>query len=152
MLVSDSGYCRAHRTKSHGDICLVMAVVHNHKMNSFEWALVLTLSVLWGGSFFFVDVTARELPTFAVLVSRVACWSPGLRLQRSYCSLLCALAAVRCQLTREYGGLPGDGIFEQHRAVFVHRLGASAYCVWRGLHFERDDAVIFRVSGSFLCQ
>lgn len=49
-----------------------MAVVHNHKMNSFEWALVLTLSVLWGGSFFFVDVTVRELPTFAVLVSRVA--------------------------------------------------------------------------------
>jgi drug/metabolite transporter (DMT)-like permease len=36
-----------------------------------EWALLLTLSVLWGGSFFFVGVAVRELPTFTIVASRV---------------------------------------------------------------------------------
>lgn len=44
----------------------------NRLMNSQEWALLLTLSVLWGGSFFFNGVAVREMPTFTVVVVRVA--------------------------------------------------------------------------------
>ena len=44
----------------------------NKTMSPLEWALLLTLSVLWGGSFFFNGVAVRELPTFTVVVGRVA--------------------------------------------------------------------------------
>lgn len=37
-----------------------------------EWAMLITLSILWGGSFFFVQVAVTELPTFTTVVIRVA--------------------------------------------------------------------------------
>lgn len=37
-----------------------------------EWAMLLLLSVLWGGSFFFVGVAVRNLPTLAIVVLRVS--------------------------------------------------------------------------------
>ena len=43
----------------------------NTSMTPYEWAMLLALSVLWGGSFFFVEVAIRELPTFTVVVCRV---------------------------------------------------------------------------------
>ena len=36
-----------------------------------EWALLVALSVLWGGSFFFVGVAVAELPTFTIVAFRV---------------------------------------------------------------------------------
>ncbi|MBV9079400.1 MAG: DMT family transporter [Methylobacteriaceae bacterium] len=36
-----------------------------------EWAMLLALSVLWGGSFFFNGVAVRELPTLTIVVARV---------------------------------------------------------------------------------
>jgi drug/metabolite transporter (DMT)-like permease len=36
-----------------------------------EWALLVALSVLWGGSFFFVGVAVAELPTFTIVALRV---------------------------------------------------------------------------------
>jgi drug/metabolite transporter (DMT)-like permease len=36
-----------------------------------EWALLITLSVLWGGSFFFAEVALRELPPLSVVMLRV---------------------------------------------------------------------------------
>ena len=44
----------------------------NTSMNPYEWGLLITLSVLWGGSFFFNGVAIKELPTFTVVVGRVA--------------------------------------------------------------------------------
>ncbi len=41
-------------------------------MTRAEWAMLLTLSVLWGGSFFFVGVAIKELPPFTIVVARVA--------------------------------------------------------------------------------
>ena len=43
----------------------------NRPMTPLEWGLLLALSVLWGGSFFFNGVAVRELPTFTVVVARV---------------------------------------------------------------------------------
>jgi drug/metabolite transporter (DMT)-like permease len=40
-------------------------------MTSNEWALLLVLSVLWGGAFFFTGVVLRELPPLTVLALRV---------------------------------------------------------------------------------
>jgi drug/metabolite transporter (DMT)-like permease len=44
----------------------------NRPMTSLEWSLLLTLSVLWGGSFFFVGVAVKELPPLTIVVLRVA--------------------------------------------------------------------------------
>lgn len=40
-------------------------------MGSLEWAMLLALSVLWGGSFFFTALTVRELPPLTVVLLRV---------------------------------------------------------------------------------
>ncbi|PRD41046.1 EamA family transporter [Phyllobacterium phragmitis] len=41
-------------------------------MTAFEWSLLLVLSFLWGGSFFFVGVAVKELPPLTIVVLRVA--------------------------------------------------------------------------------
>jgi drug/metabolite transporter (DMT)-like permease len=41
-------------------------------MGPLEWLLLVALSVLWGGSFFFVEVALIELPPFTVVLARVA--------------------------------------------------------------------------------
>lgn len=42
------------------------------KMRLGEWRLLVTLSILWGGSFFFVELALRELPPFTIVLSRVS--------------------------------------------------------------------------------
>ena len=37
-----------------------------------QWLLLIALSVLWGGSFFFVGVAVKELPAFTIVLLRVA--------------------------------------------------------------------------------
>jgi len=44
----------------------------NRPMTALEWGLLLVLSVLWGGSFFFVGIAVRELPPFTIVFLRVA--------------------------------------------------------------------------------
>ncbi len=43
----------------------------NITMGAREWALLLTLSVLWGGSFFFIGVAVKAIPPFTLVVLRV---------------------------------------------------------------------------------
>ncbi|MFC7398406.1 DMT family transporter [Chelatococcus sp. GCM10030263] len=43
----------------------------NRTMTAREWAMLLALSVLWGGSFFFAGVALKELPPFTVVALRV---------------------------------------------------------------------------------
>jgi drug/metabolite transporter (DMT)-like permease len=40
-------------------------------MGAREWAMLLALSVLWGGSFFFAGVAVRDLPAFSIVTVRV---------------------------------------------------------------------------------
>ncbi|PLX38086.1 MAG: EamA family transporter [Hyphomicrobiales bacterium] len=41
-------------------------------MTGFEWSLLIGLSLLWGGSFFFVGVAVSGLPPFSIVFLRVA--------------------------------------------------------------------------------
>ncbi len=43
----------------------------NRSMGPLEWALLLALSVLWGGSFFFTALAVRELPPLTIVALRV---------------------------------------------------------------------------------
>ena len=40
-------------------------------MRLLEWILLVALSVLWGGSFFFVGVAVQTLPPFTIVALRV---------------------------------------------------------------------------------
>ena len=41
-------------------------------MSATDWLLLVTLSVLWGGSFFFAKLAVLELPPLTVALGRVA--------------------------------------------------------------------------------
>jgi drug/metabolite transporter (DMT)-like permease len=41
-------------------------------MSRAQWLLLLVLSVLWGGSFFFVGMAVKELPAFTIVLVRVS--------------------------------------------------------------------------------
>jgi drug/metabolite transporter (DMT)-like permease len=45
--------------------------VVNRTMSPFEWAMLLGLSVLWGGSFFFAGVALSALPPLTLVVLRI---------------------------------------------------------------------------------
>lgn len=49
-------------------------------MTSVEWGLLIALSLLWGGSFFFNGVALKELPPFTVVVLRVGLAAVALHL------------------------------------------------------------------------
>jgi drug/metabolite transporter (DMT)-like permease len=42
------------------------------RMDERDWALLVLLSILWGGSFFFNGIAVRELPPFTIVLARVA--------------------------------------------------------------------------------
>ena len=52
----------------------------NTSMTSREWGMLLVLSILWGGSFFFVGIAVAELPTFTIVFLRVGIAALGLHL------------------------------------------------------------------------
>jgi drug/metabolite transporter (DMT)-like permease len=65
--------------------------MHTHAMTRREWGLLLFLSVLWGGSFFFNKVAVTALPPLTVVTVRVALaaavlmavlWARGVALPR----------------------------------------------------------------------
>ena len=41
-----------------------------HAMSGGEWAMLLVLSAVWGGSFFFNEIALRELPVLALVTAR----------------------------------------------------------------------------------
>jgi drug/metabolite transporter (DMT)-like permease len=43
----------------------------NKTMGPREWGMLVVLSLLWGGSFFFIAVAVKELPTFTIMLLRV---------------------------------------------------------------------------------
>ena len=40
-------------------------------MNRTDWAILLILSVLWGGSFFFIEIAIPTTPPFTLVLIRV---------------------------------------------------------------------------------
>lgn len=41
------------------------------RMGLREWLLLVSLAILWGGSFFFIEIAVRDLPVFTVVTARV---------------------------------------------------------------------------------
>lgn len=69
------------------------AETFNRSMGAKEWSLLITLSMIWGGSFFFVSIALHALPpltivflrlTLAAVVLRVIALAIGLHLARGW--------------------------------------------------------------------
>jgi len=50
----------------------------NRSMTPREWGMLLVLSLLWGGSFYFIGIAVTELPTFTIVFLRVGIAALGL--------------------------------------------------------------------------
>jgi drug/metabolite transporter (DMT)-like permease len=48
-----------------------MTTPQNLKMGTTEWALLIALAVIWGGSFFFYAIAIKSLPVFTIVFCRV---------------------------------------------------------------------------------
>src|SRR5271163_601718 len=74
---------RAQESGSHGEQAMLdacsnanfrrpaMAIAAQRGMTAREWGLLALLSLLWGGSFFFVGVAVREVPPLTLVALRV---------------------------------------------------------------------------------
>jgi drug/metabolite transporter (DMT)-like permease len=104
----------------------------NRAMGPAEWAMLLILSVLWGGSFFFTGVAVRELPPFTLVALRV-----GL-------AALILLAAMR--LTG--AALPKDrGIWAAFFSMgLLNNLVPFSLIVWGQTHIASGLASIFNAT------
>lgn len=104
----------------------------NKSMTAYEWGLLITLSVLWGASFFFNGVAVRELPTFSVVVVRVV------------------LGAVTLLIVMRFMGqrMPGGGVI--WRAFFALGLinNVIPFCliVWGQAHLASGVASILNAT------
>jgi drug/metabolite transporter (DMT)-like permease len=104
----------------------------NHRMNRTEWLMLLALSVLWGGSFFFAGVQVRALPPFTIVCLRVL------------------LAAIILNLLIRILGKQMPGGFAAWRAFFGMGLlnNAVPFClvVWGQTHIASGLAAILNAT------
>ena len=51
---------------------MTVLVRSTRSMSGSDWLLLILLSIVWGGSFFFVGVAVKALPPFTIVLLRVA--------------------------------------------------------------------------------
>jgi drug/metabolite transporter (DMT)-like permease len=66
----------------------------NPSMNAKAWFMLIVLAVLWGGSFFFVEIAVEAIPTFSLVLLRVGLGAFGL-----WCYLLLRRRTLPWRLT-----------------------------------------------------
>jgi drug/metabolite transporter (DMT)-like permease len=89
-------------------------------MNRIEWSLLLALSVLWGGSFFFSKVALAELPPLTLVLGRVSLAAIAL-------NVIVFVAGYRMPRSLKTWGNPK----------------------WSGIDPKRNDALVGRAFGAF---
>ena len=100
----------------------------NTSMTSREWGMLLVLSILWGGSFFFVGIEVAELPTFTIVFLRVGIAALGLHL------------VMRIMGERMPGGLQVWRVF--FAMGFLNNLIPFSLIAWGQSHVESGLASI----------
>jgi drug/metabolite transporter (DMT)-like permease len=101
-----------------------------------EWVMLVTLSILWGGSFFFNGLAVRELPTFTVVLCRVL------------------LAAVTLLLAMRLMGLPMPKGYRIWQTFFImgaiNNVVPFVLIVWGQLHIASGVAAILNATTPLL--
>jgi hypothetical protein len=115
-------------------------------MDGQDWGMLILLSVLWGGAYFFAGVAVKELPPLTVVLARVSLaaiallpvfWYFGHALPRS---LSCWLPFLGMGLLNNV--LPFGFIFAGQTQITV---GLSSI-----INHQRHDAVVHRCRDGFL--
>ena len=57
---------------------MMSALSANCAMTRLEWVMLLTLSLVWGGPYFFVALAVTALPPLTIVMCRVRIASPAL--------------------------------------------------------------------------
>ena len=115
----------------------------NTSMNFREWGLLLALSILWGCSFFFNGVAVRELPTFTIVVGRVALAS---------LTLLLVMSVAGQQMPRNrrvWFAFGGMGFLNNVVPFCLIVRGAGTGCIWSCLNSQCDHTSVYRSRCSF---
>lgn len=104
----------------------------NSTMGPAEWSLLIVLSILWGGSFFFVGVAVHDLPPFTIVALRV-----GL-----------AAAALHLFLLATGRRMPGDGrVWLAFLGMgFLNNLIPFSLIVWGQTHIASSLAAILNAT------
>jgi drug/metabolite transporter (DMT)-like permease len=101
-------------------------------MTPAEWGLLLLLSLLWGGSFFFVGVAVKELPPFTIVAARVC------------------LAAALLWLTAPLTGLSAAKVRAQAPALaalgLINNAIPFSLIVWGQTHLASGLAAILNAT------
>lgn len=94
--------------------------------------MIITLSILWGGSFFFAGVAVQELPTFTIVVTRVG------------------LAALMLLLFMKIRGIPfptDTGVLAAFAAMgFLNNVVPFSLIVWGQSHIASGVASILNAT------
>ena len=89
-------------------------------MTATEWGLLLLLSLLWGGSFFFVGVAVKALPPLTIVAARVS------------------IAAALLWLAAPLAGVSAARLGGQARALFalalINNVAPFSLLVWSQTH------------------
>lgn len=97
-----------------------------------EWALLVFLSVLWGGSFFFIEVIVEEVPEFTLVLARVA-----------------IAAAVLWMIVLAQGGSVPRGVATWRNFLVMgafNNVAPFALIAWAQLHIGGGLAAIVNAS------
>ena len=128
--------CRRARCSAPARACPEMSLSRpartNRPMTPLEWAMLIALSVVWGGSFFFNAVAVAALPVFTVVVVRVALGA------------LLLLAVLRLERAADAGRRAGLGRLLRHGAA-QQRIPFSLI-VWGQPHIASGVASILNAS------
>jgi len=104
----------------------------NTKMGASEWLLLVVLSVLWGGSFFFVGVAVKALPPLTIVALRVG------------------LAAIALNLIVRVTGLRMPREWRYWKAFFgmglLNNMIPFCLIVWGQMHIASGLASIFNAT------
>ena len=111
-------------------------------MAASDWALLVVLSIVWGGSFLFIGVAVRELPPLTIVAVRVV---------TAALALLVTLMLVGLALPRDpsgLGGLLGHVDPQQCDPLHADRLGTEPYRQRVGLDSQCHDAALHSDRGA----
>jgi drug/metabolite transporter (DMT)-like permease len=67
----------------------------NRQMTAAEWGAILTVATFWGGSYFFVGIAVKELPTLTIVLARYIITAPLFL-------LICAHQGLRMPWDRQF--------------------------------------------------
>ena len=112
-------------------------------MSATDWLLLIILSVLWGGSFYFAKIAVLEIPPLTLALGRVGIAAAAL-------AVFARVMAGPFPRDRRPGGLGRDGGAQQRHPVHADVLGTDPHLDRARIDSQRDQSPVRRAGGPSL--